>query len=665
MSVAGNLRLAIRLLLGSIGAELKEDEAKAIRSAFAAAVSEAKSYTDSFLPDFDRYQRLFDGRHFLAPSTNERQDPGVVVLNEIGNHIRYLAAWLTDRVPRIRVYPASSETTEEAAALLKRVLTSYLVAQRSKLELKRAYEDALIFGAGFIRFYWDPFEDSPVGSLKAEAVPPYDMLPGPGMDDIRDGPYFIVRRQVDPQMAAEVRAKAIDQATAFSDDDYDWRSARAQGGVVVGQYTTVETSPFFTSYTRDAPLRPAAQKDLKEVYDIWCRVDDQYGRRWVKVTTDLSYIYVPIAIHAELPFGHYRFQSLRSRRFYGQGIAEILYYPQRVLDEVSSMINRQIHFTADPIWVEEAGARDTGRPGQRRVKAGEVIFVQDGYKGRVGFEHPPPLQAAQFEMISLMLAYFERVTGMSAYMRGMTPPRRELVGVVEQIAEASQVLVRAAAEAFEHQTEAALAGAADIIASQLTEGGRIYLMEDESPDSYVDLPAYPFYIGSDPMAGPMRFKVHFEAGTSMAVSRSQRSAMALRFYQAVGGIMGPEWLARELGIDGAAEVVAEAIAQQEAKRAEMAEAVRAAAAEVSRAAAKLLGGEDARDKERPDGETRIQAGEGVPEGEGIDRRESGALPDRRLQVLEALSYAAAGSPQPPPGTALADGGGAPGSNAAT
>lgn len=665
MSTAGDLQLATRLLLGSIGSTLSNEEADAIKQAFVKAVSQSKGYTSNFLADFETYQMLFDGRHFYdSPTEVSKKEPSVVVLNELGNHIRYLAAWLTDRVPRLRVFPASDDTPEEAAILIKRVLTSYFVAYRMKLALKRAYEDALCFGAGFARFYWDPFEEGGKGALKCEAVPPYDVMPGPGMDDIRDGPYFVVRRLVEPRAAEEARSKRLEADTSFADNDYDWRSARAVGGVRVGQYTTVETTPFFTTQTKDAPLQQKPSTELKEVYDIWCRLRDVYGQRWVKITTDLEFIYTPIEIHAELPFAHYRFQPLRSRRFYGQGLAELLYYPQRVIDQISSMINRQIHFTADPIWVEEAGARDTGRPGEHRIKAGQVIFVQDGYKGRVGFEHPPPLQDAQFAMIQLMLSYFERVTGMSAYMRGMTPPRRELVGVVEQIAEASQVLVRTAAEEFEHQTEAALTAAADIVASQLTEGGRIYLMEDESPDRSIDLPPYPFYVGNRPEGGPMHFKVHFEAGTSMAISRSERSMQAFRFYQATNGIMGPEWLARELGIDGAAEVVAEAIGKQQEKEQQMLAVVQAAAREIAEAAQKLLKGEDnARDQERGSREAQGYAVEENQESQGFDGREGRTLPDRLGSTLERLAYAAAGSPEPSPGPVSSGSGFPPGGNA--
>lgn len=636
---------AFTIILDAVGKErLDEELADFVSRAFSRAISEASSYARLYDDSFDRYQKLFDGRHF-AQDQQSTAEPSLVPLNELGNHIRYLASWLTDRTPRLRVFPASDEVGDEDCLLMKRVLTSYFMASRMKRHLAQAYQDALIYGAGFFKLYWDPLADRGAGALRAEAVPPYHVWPAKGMHDLHDGPFFVVRRYLDPY---DIDASQVVGVTAPGGEKEDWRGDRAQGGIVVGQYTTVETSPFFTTGTRDMQL-PLAEppEDLKEVYDIWCRL-----RRpgvigaWAKVTTDRHAIYGPIQVYSELPFAHFVFQQVRSRRFYGQGLCEILYSPQRCLDEITSMVNRQIHFTADPIWVEEAGARDIGRPGKRRIKPGQVIFVQDGYADRVGFRPPPQLQAAQFEMIQLMMAYFERVTGMNAYMRGMTPQRRELVGVVEAVSEASQVLVRRAADEFEAQVEAALTGGSAIVASSLVAPRRLYLVEDESPDIFIDIPEWPFYTQAG--GTPMSFRVHFEAGTSLAISREQRVAQAMRFYSATGGLMGPDWLAGELGIDGAAEVVAEAVAKRQAKEQQKLDAIVEAAGKVRDAARAVLGESDAQDNEGRIRETP-QVEEPVPEEAGLDRGQGGALPDELRQVIEAVGLGQARSPVPPPG----------------
>lgn len=660
MSASGELNLAFDILLGSLGKNLSADEAEAVRSAFEQAVGQSRGYASAVTADFHRYQQLFDGRHFKSQAASTLKEPSVVVLNELANHIRYLAAWLTDRVPRLRVFPASARTSAEAAQLMKRVLTTYFIGQRMKLVLRQAYQDALVFGSGFVRYFWDPFADQAMGALTSEVIAPHNVFPAEGMDDIRDGPYFVVRRYVDPFEASRAKSKQLSEGAAFLDDDYDWRSARAQGGVQIGQYTTVETRPFFTTSSKEPNLEEG-KGHLKEVFDIWLKKEDVYGTRWIKVTSDFEFIYTPIEIYSELPFAHYRFQQIRARRFYGQGLAEILYFPQRVLDEVTSMINHQIHFTADPIWIEEAGARDLGRPGKRKLKAGQVIFVQDGYRGRIGYEAPPPLQQAQFEMISLMLSYFERVTGMSAYMRGMTPARRELVGVVDALAEASQVLVRSASEDFEYQTEAALSGAAAIVATQLIQGRRLYLIEDESPDLYLDIPDWPFYEAGEG-SQPMQFKVHFESGSSMAISRERRAAEAFRFYQATNGMMGPEWLARELGIDGAAEVVASAITKHDERQMMLQQSVQQAAAAVEQAAMTLIGGNNADNQTGRVGETGFGNRQEIREGQGLDWRQGGPLPEGLREQIEALANATAGSQIPPSDANIPGIGGSPGGN---
>jgi hypothetical protein len=642
-STVAELNAAFDILFGSTGDVLSREEASVVRRALSRAVKEAEAYGSQFHADFDRFQRLFDCRHFSNMAVAQKE-PSYVVLNELGNHIRYLAAWLTDRSPRLRVFPASAATTEEAAYLMRRVLTSYFIANRMKSIVRAAYEDALVFGSGFVRWYWDPFDEAGLGALVAEAVPPYHVFPGEGCDRIQDGPYFVVRRYVDTYEKEQTSAAAT--ALFGSDEEtvaYDL-AARAQGGVQIGEYTTVETSPFFTTSKREVGLEED-HKELEAVYDIWVRRKGTEGIRWYKVTTDLRFVYPPLQVYADLPFAHYRFQAIRSRRFYGQGLCEILYYPQRVLDEIASMINRQIHFTADPVWVEEAGARDTGRPGRKRVKPGQVIFVQDGYKGRVGFESPPQLQGAQFEMVSLMLSYFERVTGMNAFMRGATPSRREAVGVAEAMTEASQVLVRALSDDFEAQTEEGLTGAAGIVASSILAGRRMYLVEDESPELYIDLPDYPFY--TPDRSEVMKFRVHFESGSSMAVSREARAATALRLYAATSGILGPEWLARELGVDGAAEQIAEAMEKQEQKQQLMAQSIVAAAQMVNEAARKVIGGPNAEDQERRTGEAGVVGSEEpLGQGEGINRGEGRSLPDElRGRPIEEAIIAAAGPPQ--------------------
>ncbi len=637
---------------------LDEEEQRALASFLHQAIAEASAPTVDLYPDFDRYEQLYEGRHFKSPihpedqrKPNPSEQPSAVVLNETQNHIRYMTAWLTDRVPRFRVFPTSRNAVDKivvirntgpvempASEVMRSCLISRYVVGRYREPITEAIRDSLIYGVGLLEAYWSSQDAQGLGDVALRRISPRDCFPGPGGSDIRDLSYFVIRRRMDP---SQIETISGDRFVTLEHQHVSSNVAPAETVLYpshASSYTGTSDPPFL--YVFDFWVKKPVSTEGVESW-AWYKFtvhfgllpDDQRRLRAGQRVPTSRYVMrflPPLTVYARLPFAKMTLLPTPTRRFVGQGFCELLYYPQRALNEMVTATKRQIEYTGNPIWKEEAGARKRGA--KVDIRAGEVIPLNDGYFDKAGFVPPPPLNNMQMVLAEFMAQFFERVTGMSAVMRGLTPSPEMAVGAAQISSEASQVLVREMAARYEREVEHLFGAISDLIAHYYIAERTVPLVEDFSVDTYVGLPPRPFQtVEPDGTTAPMQFAVHFEAGSQMAVSRALRAATALQFFTATGGAPGIEWLGQELGIDGVAEVL-QAARQSEEQRMQAYAQRFAKIAEKIRQAALAIGGPDAKGAApKPRSEPPAEGDENTDRSIGL---QLGQLPEELIVQLQ-------------------------------
>ncbi len=542
----------------------------------------------AYTKEWQRNERYYDGDFYGDLADELAELKTVMTFNELKTHVRLTAAWLTDRTPKLQVFPAddraSSQDIDERARWMQRILTAAWTTKLWYLVAHDFIVDALVYGSGVLSFYWDPFALKGLGDISCERISPWNFYVDANATSLSDAWVVAVaydsypaelqalfpetfdpelhglpkrRQKAEPRLSQRGRAEsATIAAGTWSGGEIPQPSPRtiqrdriqesstgalwADQGRAKDEQPSRDTLRRYRLYLRDVELVPTGKRYYWHVFDFTDRQVLAYGKEY------------------ELPFVHLRFARHHARPFWGESLVDMVRDVQRSLNLLLAKLSHQIHLTSDPILLEERGATEVQQP--KRKQPGETYVVMDGYIDRIRWLTPPQLQPQAFQLVLQALDFMEKTSGMSGPMRAASAEQRVLVGTQQMAMEATQVLVRHVSKNFEGRMERGLTYAANLLARSMLVGRRVPLTDDESLERYLDLPDRPFMT---PEGDPLDFVIHWETGTAMGVNRSLRDANAIRYYSLTQGFPGPLWLARQLGIEAAAEMVEEAKSQRE------------------------------------------------------------------------------------------------------
>lgn len=534
--------------------------ANGVRNLFSSA-SKAKSQR---VGQWDRNWKLINNKVWPEARAQWLPSPS---LSEIMPIIASIVAWQTDQRPKINVVPQVSLTTSYATDLsgmcqdMETCIDAAWQQHLYEAEVEKVCWDAGIFGAGFYKSLWDRSLEEGLGNISLRRVDPYTFYPDPQATCMEDANYFIEARtmalqEVDRRWPGS--AKYLDE---MWESDTDRRPelysgngqspmanpAALPGGTqwygLPGQaHDSVYMNKGVTvleAWLRETELIKPTAEELKADPEAQPKVHDQW--RVVIVAGNLilmNELAMDLWNHGRHPYSRQLFQDMGE--FWGVSLVEHLAPLQLAINRLLAAIQLNAELTGNPVWMEDtrsniARTQITNKPGQRISKAPG---------SEAGWAIPPTMSADVPNLIQFYLHEMERISGLSAISRGMSPQGRNAADVLDAIQEAGFVRVRLSLRNMER----ALMEQGNLLTSLIVEnytGPRIISIVGTDGERTVRaLAGKHFYVPSmppppqmDPKTGqpvpgpppdpmPLSFKLRIQAGSSLATAATARKQEA-------------------------------------------------------------------------------------------------------------------------------------------
>ena len=275
------------------------------------------------------------------------------------------------------------------------------------------------------------------------------------------------------------------------------------------------------------------------VYEAWIRSteswEDDGGETYVEDSWEVKVIAgnrVLMAAKAADLFGHgrhpySRYVCTETGDFWGSALVEQLTPLQLSLNRLLAALHANAELTGMPVFLEDARSgiprtKITNKPGQRITK---------NTGSTAEWMTPPSMPAQTFQLVEFYLNEMERISGLSAIVRGMTPKGRNAQGVLDSIQEAAFVRIRDALRNLEYCLMDAGQLLASLICENYTIPRIIAITGQEGEMGALGLTGRHFYAPQPDENGklsesPLKFSLWIQAGSSFPTSRQARAAEA-------------------------------------------------------------------------------------------------------------------------------------------
>lgn len=459
--------------------------------------------------------------------------------SEIFPILHALVGWMTDQRQILDVNPAADPGTpfadqmSQVANDLRVVLESLWLVKDFDLPLEQVLWDAMVYGTGIFKVVWDPAEDNGEGNALLTRVDPIAFFPDPNATNLDDAEYLIEARlisfdELDRRFpgASRTVGRGAEERLETLDDMYG-NSKEPMGNP--GNLSGASTSwgpPGATD--RDHTAREGGVT----IYECWLRENEEWedddGETYTQTVWRLvvftgNHILMDeyaddLWDHASHPYVRYVMQDLGE--FWGMSLVEHLAHPQESLNRLLASLQGNAELIGNPVWVEDTRAhigraKITNKPGQRLYKTPGA---------EVGWQPPPQMPSFMFQLVQFWIGEMERISGLSAIVRGATPTHRAAQGVLDQVQEAAFVRVRAALRNLERS----LRGVGNLLASLVVENYTtpriVAIAGPQSEQTSMALKGKHFYVPGPDGSVPLKYELWIEAGGKQPTSRQARAA---------------------------------------------------------------------------------------------------------------------------------------------
>jgi len=214
-----------------------------------------------------------------------------------------------------------------------------------------------------------------------------------------------------------------------------------------------------------------------------------------------------------------RYVPTEEGELYGYSLVEELGPLQLSINRLISSMEHNLWLAGNPIFVG-SGKGDLGRTTIYN-KPGERITVQDP-NNDVRWMDPPTIAPQHLQTVQFLVGEMERISGMSAIVRGFSPTGRNAQGVLDSVQDSAFVRVRARLRNFErflrqmgYLNAATMAEFYDVprfvgrVGNDGQKMGRV-------------LKSQHFYLPTKQGKEPMRFMLNVVSGATQSISRQAR-----------------------------------------------------------------------------------------------------------------------------------------------
>jgi len=483
-----------------------------------------------------------------------------------------IVAWETDMTPQFKVAPNVPpfspyiDQYSDLARDLEWILNTNYETLDYASEVAQVLWDGEMYGIGYGKTTWEPSSSGGLGDAYLRRVDPFNMYLDPDAKSWKDLNYIFEVKQLSKQEISRRFPKANLEELSFKLQDTPNaptqldKSGSTQGhrpnpgSLPNASPPATSTATNVTRFGGKTGSQPRVFDDEVTLVELWYRTQAPSG---LKPSTEDATPETP-NIHpykdewrclvfsgeqvllnksADEIFGHgqhpyARYCPLEEGELYGYSLVEQLAPMQIAINRLFAAVEHNAWLTGNPILVHRAGdtVNITNRPGER-------METQDPNQD-IRWLVPPPISMQHISVIDKMIEEMERVSGISAIMRGQQPQGRPSEGLVNSVQDSAFVRVRQRLRNFERFLRESGFMLATII-TEFYDQSRVMSRvgsDDESPMTMA-LQNQHFYTVNDDdgTKDPMRFNLSVRAGAFGAIGREARAAMYERYF-AMGAI---------------------------------------------------------------------------------------------------------------------------------
>jgi hypothetical protein len=245
--------------------------------------------------------------------------------------------------------------------------------------------------------------------------------------------------------------------------------------------------------------------------------------------------------------------------FWSMSIVEMMIDPMKAMNRILAALQMNAELTGNPILKRprtNARTQFTNRPGQ-------TVEFGPGQGQDLNWLEPPKLQSEMIGLLEYYAKALERISGLSAVVKGNTPSGRNAEGVVDSVQEAAFVRIRAVLRNLEFCLRGVFGKKADLICSNYTSPRMMSIAGPRATRSSLALKAGHFLIPSSSGRVPFIYQINVDAGSSSHTSRAMREDRAVQLFTL--GMIDEEAALADLEYPNYA-VVAQRVAQKRAQQ---------------------------------------------------------------------------------------------------
>jgi hypothetical protein len=520
----------------------------------------------------DRWVRSYEvltNRAWLSGRPDWMPSPA---LPEIYPIISSIVGWQTDQRVQFDAVPAAEASTHTAefydqlAHDLRNTINAIWTEEDYDGEIAKSIWDAYLYGTGILKAVWDARRCGGLGNPILQRVDPFTFYPDPEARSDKDAAFFIEAKtlsyeevegrwpgslkklgvgglvvDVEDQSPTQLDASSVGSrlktqpsaAISPNTDPTYYRTKRidsteTQGVTVLEAWLRIPAEedgfpeqPGFDAAAHDNPLYdPDAPKTdtadtPKRRFDKWrCVV---IAGQHILMQADAEEIWS----HGQHPYSRNVIDDIGE--FWGLSMVEMLAPAQVSLNRLLAAVEQNIWLMGNPVFVESvrAGLRQT----QITNKPGTRLTKNDG--GEVSWLEPPQIHPQMSnDLIQFYIGEMERISGLSAIVRGATPTGRNAQGVLDSVQDAAFVRIRKAQRSYERTLHNALSKIASLVCEFYDTPRLINTIGEDGRKSATALRTLHWYLPTEKGRAPMRFAILVQAGSSLPTSHGQRAAEA-------------------------------------------------------------------------------------------------------------------------------------------
>lgn len=470
---------------------------------------------------------------------------------EIWPIIDAIVAWITDEEPTFDAAPVVDplnpyyDTLIGLAQDLKSTIRAGWHVNKTDAEVEKVVWDALTYNIGYFKTVWDGSLYRGYGDATIKRLDPWKAYPDPDAATMEEINYFIEASTISKQelerrfpgalarMNGDGWQEDIDTAPNMLSQDASSMPRANSAAISPG------TSPRYGLPGQDGRLSVSDDPGVT-VFEAWLRTpkqnwDGNWYDSWKCVVMASDRILMDMWAedmweHGQHPYE--RYVAIESGEFYGVAMVQMLGRMQRSINKVLAAVERNIELIGNPVFLESTRAGIsrtalTNKPGTR-------LSMNEGGEAK-WMEPPTPYPNMATELVKFYIQEMERISGLSAVVRGASPSGRNAQGVIDSVQEAAFVRIRKALRNLSYTIGASGEKLASLIVEFYTEPRVISIIGPDGEKLTQFLKQNHFYLPTSNGPAPMRFQILIDSGANQSMSRDQRESTAKELF-ALGAI---------------------------------------------------------------------------------------------------------------------------------